>query len=307
MSSYHVPVLAAESVDLLVANPDGVYVDCTFGGGGHARLILERLSPKGTLIAFDQDPDAFQQVREINDDRLVFVAANFRFLERHLMAQGYPQIDGLLADLGVSSHQFDVPERGFSYRFDAPLDMRMAQDGISAADLLARLDARQLQELLSNYGELRNAKSVAEAIVSKRQLSPIQTTADLFAVLEPYIRGQRHRYLAQVFQALRIAVNDEMGALEDLLSQAQRRIITGGHLVMISYHSGEDRLVKNFMRSGMADGQHHTDEFGRIWRPWAVLTKRPIEAPAAETLQNSRARSARLRAARRSDEQGEKH
>ena len=307
--SYHVPVLAQAAVDLLVVDPAGVFADCTFGGGGHARLILGRLGPSGRLLAFDQDPDAAREAAAIDDARLTFVAANFRHLRRYARLYAPEGFSGVFADLGVSSHQFDVPERGFSFRYDAPLDMRMSQDEATptAARLLARADAAELQGVLGEYGEVRNARTVARAIVEQRAQRPLRTTGDLVAALEPHVRGERHRYLAQVFQALRIAVNDEYGALEELLAAAEATTQPGGRLVVLSYHSGEDRLVKNVMRSGRPDGRHQRDDFGHIARPWAVETKKPIEAPAAETLHNSRARSARLRAATRSDETAAKH
>ena len=304
--SYHVPVLAQAAVDSLIVDPDGTYADCTFGGGGHARLILERLSKVGRLLAFDQDPDAAREAAAIDDERLVFVASNFRHLARYAKLHRVGGFSGVFADLGVSSHQFDVPERGFSFRFDAPLDMRMSQDEElpTAAQLLARIDADELQYVFGEYGQVRNARTLAQAIVEQRSLRNLRTTGDLVSVIDSHVRGERHRYLAQVFQALRIAVNDEMGALEDLLRAAQETVRPGGRLVVISYHSGEDRLVKNVMRTGRLDGRHDTDDYGRIARPWAVETKKPIEAPAAETLHNSRARSARLRAATRNDETG---
>ncbi len=302
--SYHVPVLAKASVDALVDNPNGAYVDATFGGGGHARLILARLGPQGKLLAFDQDPDARAELAAIADDRLLFAPANFRHLERYVKLHRLGKLDGLLADLGVSSHQFDVPERGFSYRFDAPLDMRMsqAQGDATAADLLAAIDAEELQYVLGHYGEVRNAKTLARALVERRQVTPLRTTGDLVAVVDNYVRGLRPRYLSQVFQALRMAVNDEIGALEDLLMQAQQLMAPGGKLVVISYHSGEDRLAKNVMRSGRLDGKHDADEYGRIRRPWTVLTKKPLEASEEETKNNSRARSARMRVAVRNNE-----
>ena len=307
--SYHVPVLAKASVDYLVTDPDGTYADCTFGGGGHARLILERLSAHGRLLAFDQDPDAALEASAIDDERLVFVPANFRHLQRYAKLHRVKALQGILADLGVSSHQFDVPERGFSFRWDAPLDMRMSQDQHtpSAADLLAGIDADQLQFVLGEYGEVRNARTVAQAVVEQRTSRPLHTTGDLLNLLDPLVRGERHRYLAQVFQALRIAVNDEMGALEELLHAARATLQVGGRLVVISYHSGEDRLVKNMMRTGRADGRHDSDDYGRITRPWAVDTRKPLEAPAAETLHNSRARSARLRVATKRNETGQEN
>ena len=303
--TYHVPVLAEASLDLLVTDPDGVYADVTFGGGGHTRLLLERLGPEARVFGFDQDPDAATNAEALDDARLTFVPANFRHLRRYLRLHGVDQVDGVLADLGVSSHQFDEPERGFSYRYDAPLDMRMSQSGeeASAAELLARLDADALQRILGEYGEVRNARTLARAIVERRATTALRTTGDFVALLDDFVRGQRPRYLAQVFQALRIAVNEEMEALSDLLADARRVIRPGGRLVAISYHSGEDRLVKNVMKTGREDGKHDADDYGRIRRPWKALTKKPLEAPAAETLENPRARSARLRAAMRNDEE----
>jgi 16S rRNA (cytosine1402-N4)-methyltransferase len=306
--SYHVPVLAKAAVEALVHNPNGTYVDVTFGGGGHAQLILDQLGPEGRLIAFDQDPDAEEQAKRINDDRLLFIAANFRHIARYLRLHKVKKIDGLLADLGVSSHQFDVPERGFSFRYDAPLDMRMSQDDTvpTAAQLLQEIDAEELQWVLGTYGEVRNARTVAKAIVAERSTRTLKTTGDLLGLLDGYIRGNRPRYLAQVFQALRIAVNDEMGALEEMLTAAQEVMSPGGKLVVMSYHSGEDRLVKHVMRTGKPDGQHDADDFGRIRRPWKVETRKPLEADEDETRENPRARSARLRVAMRNDET-EKH
>ena len=302
---YHVPVLAQASLDLLVTDPGGTYVDATFGGGGHARLLLRRLGPTAKVYAFDQDPDAAANAAAIDDERLVFVAANFRHLRRYLRLYGVDAVDGVLADLGVSSHQFDEPDRGFSYRYDAPLDMRMSQSDqeATAAELLRRADAEELQRILGEYGEVRNARTLARAIVERRGQHALRTTGDLVALADGFVRGQRPRYLAQVFQALRIAVNEEMEALSDLLADARRVIRPGGRLVAISYHSGEDRLVKNVMKTGREDGKHDADDYGRIRRPWKALTKKPLEAPAAETLENPRARSARLRAAMRNDEE----
>ncbi len=296
--SYHVPVLAQACIDLLEIKADGVYVDVTFGGGGHSRLILEKLGPDGRLIAFDQDADA--QANLPKDERILFAPANFRHLRRYLRLFGFPKVDGILADLGVSSHQFDVPERGFSFRFDAALDMRMNQEGgMTAASYLAQCTASELQDLFSTYGEVRNARTLAQRLVDTREQRPIQTVADLIAVAEPLARGQRAKYLAQVFQALRIAVNDEMGALEDMLQQATAALKAGGHLVVMSYHSLEDRLVKNVLKTGQASGEMIKDFYGNIYRPYRLVNKKPLEADAAEVAANPRARSAKLRVGER--------
>ena len=295
---YHVPVLADESVGYLVSRPDGTYVDVTFGGGGHSRLVLDALSAEGRLFGFDQDADA--ATNALDDPRFTFVAANFRDLRNYLRLYGVEQIDGLLADLGVSSHQFDAAERGFSYRFDAPLDMRMNQgEGRTAADLVNVLDAEDLQYVLGQFGEVRNARTLALAIVAARTGRPIATIGDLLTIVDPLVRGQRNRYLAQVFQALRIAVNDEMGALEALLDQATALLRPGGRLVVISYHSLEDRLVKNYLRAGRADGKPEKDFYGNIDRPYRILTKKPLQPSAAEIDRNPRARSAKLRVGER--------
>lgn len=295
---YHVPVLADESVDYLITRPDGVYVDVTFGGGGHGRLVLKALSPQGKLFGFDQDPDA--AANALDDDRFTFVAANFRDLRNYLRLYGVEHIDGLLADLGVSSHQFDAAERGFSFRFDAPLDMRMNQEGArTAADLVNGLGAEDLQYVLGQFGEVRNARTLAQAIVAARESRPVRTIGDFLTVVDPLVRGQRNRYLAQVFQALRIAVNDEIEALTGLLQQATELLRPGGRLVVISYHSLEDRLVKNFMRAGRADGKPEKDFYGNINRPYRILTRKPVAPSAAEIARNPRARSAKLRVGER--------
>jgi 16S rRNA (cytosine1402-N4)-methyltransferase len=296
--SYHVPVLAEACLDLLNIAPDGVYVDVTFGGGGHSRMILDRLGANGRLIAFDQDEDAQANVPE--DPRLVFVPANFKYLQRYLRLYGLRQVDGILADLGVSSHQFDEGERGFSFRFDAPLDMRMDQSqDVSAADVLARYDADALQRILGEYGEVRNARTLAHHLVEARNARSITTIGDLLAAIDPLVRGPRHRYLAQVFQALRIEVNDEMGALADMLKQATQTLRPGGRLVVLSYHSLEDRMVKNILKTGNPEGEVEQDFYGHISRPYRLLTKKPLLPGAEEIGQNSRARSARLRAGER--------
>ncbi len=299
---YHVPVLADESIAHLNIRPDGIYVDATFGGGGHSRLILQALGPEGRLFAFDQDAAAVANVPP--DERLTFIAANFNALRNFLRLYGVTRIDGLLADLGVSSHQFDVPERGFSYRFDAPLDMRMHQQGgQTAADLINQETAEGLQRILSEYGELRNARTVAQAIESARRHQPIRTIGELLSVVDPLVRGPRHRYLAQLFQALRIAVNDEIAALSALLEQATDLLKEGGRLVVISYHSLEDRMVKNMLRRGDAEGTELKDFYGNRYQPYKVITRRPIAPDEAEILRNSRARSAKMRVGERTADQ----
>lgn len=296
--SYHQPVLAQASVDMLNIKPAGVYVDVTYGGGGHSRLILEQLGPEGKLFGFDQDADA--KANAIDDPRFQFVPSNFRYLKRFLRLYGVLKVDGILADLGVSSHQLDVAERGFSYRFDAALDMRMNQEQeVSAATVLATYSAEDLQEVLGSYGEVRNARTLAQHIVAERAVRPIRTIQDLLSVVDPMIRGQRLRYLSQVFQALRIEVNDEMGVLEDFLAQSIEVLDDEGRLSVITYHSLEDRLVKNFLKSGNAEGKYEKDFYGNINRPFQVLTKKAILPTEQEIKENSRARSAKLRVGER--------
>ena len=294
MTPYHLPVMAQECIQALAIQPAGVYVDATFGGGGHSKLILEALSPESRLFGFDQDPAAAQNVPQ--DPRFVFVPQNFRFLRRFLKLHGVTQVDGILADLGVSSHQLDEAERGFSYRFDSRLDMRMnPADARSAADILNKEPAESLQHIFSAYGEVRNARSLAEQIVQARQGRPIQTIGDFLAAMEPLIRGNRLRYLSQVFQALRIEVNDEMGALADLLAQAREALAPGGRLVVLSYHSIEDRMVKNFLKTGNVAGEVQQDFYGNIFRPFSFPEKKMVQPSKEELRQNPRARSAKLR------------
>ena len=297
MSDYHIPVMAHECVDYLDLRPGGIYVDVTFGGGGHSRLILERAGDMDLrLFGFDQDEEA--RANALADERFTFVAANFRHLRNFLRLHGVTRIDGLLADLGVSSHQFNQAERGFSYRFDAELDMRMGSVADrTAADVVNHYEAGDLQKVLGEYGEVRNARSLAHAIVDARASAPIATIQQLLDVCEPWVRGNRARYLAQVFQALRIEVNDEIGALTDLLAQATDLLIPNqGRLVVMSYHSLEDRITKNFLKTGNADGTVSKDFYGNIDRPYKVLTKKPVLPSAEELARNSRARSAKLRA-----------
>jgi 16S rRNA (cytosine1402-N4)-methyltransferase len=293
---YHEPVMLKECLDGLVIEPDGIYVDVTYGGGGHSKAILNQLGENGHLFGFDQDIDATTQL--IQDDRLTFVQHNFRFLKRFLRLEGVTQVDGILADLGVSSHQLNEAERGFSYRFDALLDMRMNQVGeVTAADILRTYNVEQLQQIFSDYGEVRNAKTLAQAIVAERENREIKTITDFLTILGPLVRGRRARYLAQVFQALRIEVNDEMGALRDFLTEALEVLKPGGRLVVMSYHSLEDRYVKNFIKKGSFDGEFIKNDFGKIYRPFKIITKKAVEASAEELKINSRARSAKLRIA----------
>ncbi|WP_235296183.1 16S rRNA (cytosine(1402)-N(4))-methyltransferase RsmH [Portibacter marinus] len=294
---YHNPVLLKESVDELVTDPDGVYVDVTFGGGGHSREILKRLSDKGRLIAFDQDLDAHNN--RIEDDRIEMVHSNFCFLERFLKLLKVNDVHGILGDLGVSSFHLNAPERGFSFRYpDVKLDMRMNplyED--TAIDLIRNYSEEELVAIFSKYGEIRNSKTLAAEIVSARNSRDIIMVGDLLSVVEPVIRGNRNRYLAQVFQAIRIALNDEMGTLESLLNQSVRVLRINGRLVIISYHSLEDRMVKNFMKSGNAEGELIKDDFGKILKPLKSVTKKVIVPTGVEIRKNNRARSAKLRAA----------
>ncbi len=295
-AGYHTPVLLHECLEALCIKPDGVYVDVTFGGGGHSRAMMEQLNEQGRLIAFDQDADAQQNA--ISDNRFRLIPQNFRHLQRFLRVEGIKEVDGIIADLGVSSFQFDTAERGFSYRFEGPLDMRMnVQSGKSAADVLNQYSVAELQRIFGEYGEVRNAKTLAEKVVEVRTQQKFQTIADLMAVCESVMKGERHRYLAQVFQALRIEVNDEMGALKEMLQQSASVLKNGGVLAVITFHSLEDRLVKNFMRSGTFDGEYVKDDFGNITRLFEVKTKKPIEATQEELSRNKRAHSAKLRVA----------
>jgi 16S rRNA (cytosine1402-N4)-methyltransferase len=300
--SYHEAVMAREALEGLSIRPDGVYVDVTFGGGGHSRLILGQLGTKGRLIAFDQDEDARRNL--FPDGRLEFIPHNFRYLKKFLRVSGISAVDGILADLGVSSHQLDEASRGFSFRFDHALDMRMtAQGELTAAQVLNTYPAERLQAILSAYGELRNSRTLAEAIVAERGHRELRTIADLVGIAEPLIRGNRHRYLAQLFQALRIEVNDEIGALRDFLGQAIDVLRPGGRLVVIAYHSVEDRMVKHSMKTGNTDGRAESDFFGHIYRPYRIITKKAIQPGDAELRSNPRSRSAKLRIAERTDEQ----
>lgn len=303
MSAYHDPVLLRESVDLLNIRPDGVYVDATFGGGGHSREILARLGRKGRLVAFDQDAEALAQAPD--DKRLIPIHNNFRFLRGCVRAAGFDSVDGILADLGVSSHHFDTAERGFSFRFDGPLDMRMNQrsGSRSAADIVNTYETEQLAALLGRYGELDKCFRVASAIVRHRETAgPLTTTGDLLRATESVTpRGAESKFRARLFQALRIEVNGEMQALEMMLAQAIRLLVPGGRLSVITYHSLEDRVVKNFIRSGRPDGTVERDFYGRASAPLTAVGR--VLLPAAEEIErNPRARSAKLRGAERKGE-----
>lgn len=294
---YHTTVLLQEAVEGLAVKPDGVYVDCTFGGGGHSRLILQQLGPNGKLFAFDQDADAWRN--KPDDERLVPIQENFRYLKRFLKLHGAPFVDGVLADLGVSSYQFDTGERGFSTRFDGPLDMRMDNRvELTAAKVLQEYSEAKLHSIFEQYGEVRNARQLAKHLVQQRGKSAISTTQDLKAMVMPIVKGNSQRYFAQLFQALRIEVNDELGALKDLMEQAAQVIKSGGRLSLISFHSLEDRLVKQFIKRGAWDLVE--DPLGLAPKPdlpFREINKKPVEPSAKEMDENPRARSARLRIA----------
>lgn len=296
-NTYHVPVMLTECLEGLNINPDGIYVDVTFGGGGHSRAIFEKLSSKGKLIVFDQDPDAKRNAWEAPNFH--FVAANFAFLQNHLRLLGIKEVDGILGDLGVSSHQFDEEQRGFSIRGNAPLDMRMNQNGaLSAEKLVNEYTEQDLIRIFRNYGELKNARQVAVTIISKREGGRITTTRELMTALERCApKFKDHKFYAQVFQAIRIEVNQEMDVLERFLTQTATVLKPGGRLVIMSYHSLEDRLVKNYMKRGNLDGAIEKDFFGNILKPFDEVVRHPIVPTEEECERNSRARSAKLRIA----------
>ncbi|MFN3952628.1 MAG: 16S rRNA (cytosine(1402)-N(4))-methyltransferase RsmH [Thermaurantimonas sp.] len=300
-SAYHIPVLLNEAMKALSISPDGVYVDCTFGGGGHSRGILSHLNEHGRLIAFDQDPDA--AANALSDPRFTLIRANFRYLKRFLRLQGVRSLDGVLADLGVSSYQFDTPERGFSLRFDAPLDMRMNSEAPqTAAEILNNWPEDELCRIFAKYGELPHSRRIARAIVRARSSQEILTTGQLNEICKPFCKKNReHHTLAQVYQALRIEVNQELDALKEMLMQCTELVKPGGRLVVISYHSLEDRLVKVFMRSGNFEDRTEKDFYGNDLSPWRPVSKKAIEPEEAEILSNTRSRSARLRAAIRTE------
>ena len=295
--TYHIPVLLQESIDGLDIKPDGVYVDVTFGGGGHSREILRRLGKNGHLYSFDQDEDAERNI--LDDDRFTFVRSNFRYLRNWMRYYDVEQIDGLLADLGVSSHHFDDETRGFSFRFDAPLDMRMnKRAGMTAAEILSTYDEEQLADIFYIYGELKNARKIAAAIVKARSEKIILTTGDLLQVTEQFFPREREKKeTAKLFQALRIEVNHEMDALKEMLNGTCGLLREGGRLSVITYHSLEDRIVKNFMKAGTAEGKVKQDFFGRIEAPFRQVSSKVIVPDDDEQQRNPRSRSAKLRVA----------
>ena len=291
---YHKPVLLKESVDALVNNPDGVYVDVTFGGGGHSREILSRLSEKGRLFSFDQDSDALNNA--IEDSRFTLINQNFRFLENSLLMYGVAQVDGVLGDLGVSSHQFDKAERGFSIRSDAPLDMRMNKmQDIDAYKVVNEYDEEALADIFYYYGELREARKLAKEIVNKRKSADIKTTEDLKKVFSYVPAHKSNKFFAQVFQAIRIEVNQELDALKEMLVQSSNVLKKDGRLVIISYHSLEDRLVKKFLKNGMFEGEPERDVYGNYQKVFELPYRKAIVPTEEEIEDNSRARSAKMR------------
>ncbi|MBS7292942.1 MAG: 16S rRNA (cytosine(1402)-N(4))-methyltransferase RsmH [Candidatus Cryptobacteroides sp.] len=316
MSDYHTPVMLDESISALVTNPSGTYADATFGGGGHTAELLSRLNEDGHVIAFDRDSDAIDN--RIDDPRLTLVRADFRFIHNFVLDLAHKTgdkalgaklsggLDGILADLGVSSHQFDTAERGFSFRYDAPLDMRMNREGgKTAADVVNEYSQEDLERLLRIYGEVDNARKVAQLIVSARDKRGISTTGELDEAIRPALpKFAEHKFLAKVYQAMRIEVNHEMRSLEKFLEGAADTLRPGGRLVVITYHSLEDRMVKNFIKTGRADGKEEKDVFGNIHAPLKAVNRKPILPQESEIASNTRARSAKLRIAEKTEEKG---
>lgn len=316
MSDYHTPVMLDESISALVTNPSGTYADATFGGGGHTAELLSRLNEDGHVIAFDRDSDAIDN--RIDDPRLTLVRADFRFIHNFVLDLAHKTgdkalgaklsggLDGILADLGVSSHQFDTAERGFSFRYDAPLDMRMNREGgKTAADVVNEYSQEDLERLLRIYGEVDNARKVAQLIVSARDKRCISATGELDEAIRPALpKFAEHKFLAKVYQALRIEVNHEMRSLEKFLEGAADTLRPGGRLVVITYHSLEDRMVKNFIKTGRADGKEEKDVFGNIHAPLKAVNRKPILPQESEIASNTRARSAKLRIAEKTEEKG---
>ena len=292
---YHTPVLLTESISGLITCTKGIYVDLTFGGGGHSRALLEQLAPEGQLFGFDQDPDA--QRNSIADPRFQLVSANFRHWKRFMQFHNAYPVNGVLADLGVSSYQFDTPERGFSHRLDGRLDMRMNHSkGITAADVVNQYTVERLTELFAQYGEVKQAYRIAQLIEKGREEQPIEESGDLKEVLKPILPpGRENKILSQIFQALRIEVNEEMDALKEMLQQTVEGVETGGRIAVISYHSLEDRLVKNFFRSGNFEGKIEKDFYGNPITPFKLITRKAIVPSQEEISRNNRARSAKLR------------
>jgi 16S rRNA (cytosine1402-N4)-methyltransferase len=298
MSEYHIPVLLDESVSALIDSTSGTYADATFGGGGHSREILSRLSQNGRLIAFDRDSDAI--ANRPDDSRLTLIRSDFRWIQNHVIHQGYKDgIDGVLADLGVSSHQFDTAERGFSFRYEAPLDMRMNQEAeFNAADIVNTYEQADLEKILRLYGEVDNSRRIAQMICKAREISKIETTGDLGKAIESALpKFAEHKFLAKVYQALRIEVNQEMKSLEKFLSGAAKSLRPGGKLAVITYHSLEDRMVKNFIKAGNIEGEVEKDFYGNSSAPLKAVNRKPILPQETEIASNTRARSAKLRIA----------
>ncbi|MGM9775372.1 MAG: 16S rRNA (cytosine(1402)-N(4))-methyltransferase RsmH [Candidatus Coprenecus sp.] len=299
MSEYHIPVLLRESVDALEIKDGGIYVDATLGGGGHTREILSRMGPSSTLVVFDQDSDAIENAPK--DSRIITVHNNFRFIANFIRYHKIEKVDGILADLGVSSHQFDTPERGFSFRFEAPLDMRMNNTGgIGAAEILNNYPVEELTHIFKEYGEIEKSRAIAVQICSVRQSRRIITTTDLNNAVEKFLPANaEHKFLAKLYQALRIEVNGEMRTLEMFLKGACKTLAKGGIMSIITYHSLEDRIVKNFFKSGNADGKSESDIYGRKDSPFELVNRKPILPDEQEISMNTRARSAKLRIARK--------
>jgi 16S rRNA (cytosine1402-N4)-methyltransferase len=298
-NTYHTSVMLHECIDGLHIDPAGTYVDVTFGGGGHSKAILAKLGPEGRLFSFDQDPDAWEQAEKIDDERLTLITANFRYLEKYLRLHRVKQVDGILADFGVSSFQLDAPERGFSIRFDGPLDMRMGPSAsMTAAELLNSYSAEELQRILGMYGEVKNARTLAQAIIQARTSKALETTQEFKEILNKLAPKHREfKYFAQVFQAIRIEVNQELAVIEEFLAQAPAILKPGGRLVIMSFHSLEDRLVKNFIKAGNVQGKEDKDLFGVVHRPLESVIRKPITASEEELKLNPRSRSAKLRIA----------
>jgi 16S rRNA (cytosine1402-N4)-methyltransferase len=300
--NYHTSVLLEECIEGLNIQPSGTYVDVTFGGGGHSKAILAKLGPEGKLFAFDQDPDAWRQAEKIDDDRLTLITGNFRHLEKFLRLYHVKEVDGILADFGVSSYQLDAAERGFSTRFDGPLDMRMGPSAsMDAKQVLNSYSAEQLQKMFGMYGEIKNAKTLAQAIIQARTTKALETTGEFKEILFKLApKSREFKYFAQAFQAVRIEVNQELSVIEEFLVQLPRVLAINGRICLMSFHSLEDRLVKNFIKTGDCFGKEDKDIFGVVHKPFDALTRKPVVATLNELKQNPRSRSAKLRIAYKS-------